>query len=63
MADEGPRLMQPEQVPDFVDKVINSGYDICAIGHDSYVWVTWKKWKRRNMSWIALPRLMVIVIF
>ncbi len=31
------KLMQPDEIPAFVREVIESGCDICAIGHDGYV--------------------------
>ncbi|RVK17000.1 hypothetical protein PWG15_36175 (plasmid) [Ensifer adhaerens] len=31
------RLMLESEIPAFVDAVIKTGCDICAIGHDSYV--------------------------
>jgi hypothetical protein len=31
------RLMQPDEIAGFVDAVIETGCDICAVGHDSYV--------------------------
>ncbi|MHC1550999.1 hypothetical protein [Phyllobacterium sp. K27] len=37
MADKRQRLMLESEIPDFIDEVIKSGCDICAIGHDMYV--------------------------
>lgn len=34
---EGARLMLKSEIPAFVDAVIKTGCDICAIGHDCYV--------------------------
>lgn len=31
------RLMKASEIPDFVDKVIKAGCDICAVGHFGYV--------------------------
>lgn len=31
------RLMAAGEIPAFVDEVIKTGCDICAVGHDSYV--------------------------
>ncbi|MBZ7920533.1 hypothetical protein [Ensifer adhaerens] len=31
------RHMEPSEIPTFVDEVIESGCDITAVGHDSYV--------------------------
>lgn len=38
MADKRQRLMLESEIPDFVEDVIKSGCDICAIGHDMYVY-------------------------
>ncbi len=37
MADKRKRLMLESEIPDFIEDVIKSGCDICAIGHDMYV--------------------------
>lgn len=31
------RLMKTSEIPAFVDEVIKAGCDICAVGHDKYV--------------------------
>lgn len=31
------RLMRPDEIPAFVDAIIETGCDICAVGHESYV--------------------------
>lgn len=37
MAIRPQRLMLKSEIPDFVDDVIKTGCDICAVGHGSYV--------------------------
>lgn len=37
MTDKSPRLMLESEIPSFVEEVIKTGCNICAIGHDIYV--------------------------
>ncbi|WP_347376818.1 hypothetical protein [Ensifer sp. Root1252] len=37
MTENNNRLMKASEIPEFVDEVIEARCDICAVGHDKYV--------------------------